>query len=426
MTFDVAVVGAGPAGSSAAMSLAQRGFSVALMDRAVFPRDKACGEFINPAGCDYVEQIFGVCFSDLLAAGGAPVSHVRLQLARRPALQVQICDENWLRTGVSIPREILDALLVEKCRAAGVTVMAGCNVRELERGVDRVYLRGDATQDSESFLVAAKLIIAADGTHSHLARSERLVRPIRGLSSIGVVAHFDGIASSLEEPCVWMFPSDGDGLMFGFTRQANGGATLSGIAPISFARGISADADGFLRQWIARYPSLHDMTKEAKITRVLTAPCFGHSLKRCFADRMLFVGDAATFIDPFTGEGIHHALESSAHAASVVKDAFELGNFSQSFLSRYGALRRELMARYRLCGVVHEICSRPWLVNLLGSRLSTRPLQAQQLIGALTDVLPPSKVVRAGWVLGCILPGRVPRSINRDKKLVRKAEQRPN
>ena len=420
MTYDVAVVGAGPAGCSAAMTLCKRGYIVALLDRASFPRDKTCGEFLNPGACRLLSEVFGLGFPELIDAGGMPVSKITLELQRRP-LEIPILDKyGALSPGVSLQRMVFDHLLISKCEAAGVHVLQKHNVQLVERGFDSIYLTGKHC--GEPFTIGAKLVLAADGTHSLVARREGLVRPIARLNAIGVVFHFENVAQSESNNGVWMFPAIGDRMLFGSSRQAGRSAILSGAIPTSFARSIASDAKGFAHRFIAQHPKLQTVVHDSTITRVTTAPCFGHTLTRCFADRMLFLGDAACFIDPFSGEGIHHALESGVLADGTVELAFARGDLSERTLAHYHHRRRDLRARYKLCDVTQMVCSKPWLIDLVGEQLRRRPAAARQLIAALTDIIDAQSVLSARFALRLLLPAIEKLPIKRRQMFVRNAE----
>ena len=282
--LDVVVVGGGPAGATAAYRIARLGYEVALFDREVFPRDKPCGEFVNPSACDFIDEVFGLDRDDLIAAGGTRVSHVQFQLPNCQPLRIPMVDGNRRSVyGISLRRIVLDSLLLGRCREMGMAVHEGHNVRSIRRADSAILIKG-TNGGGEPFECQAKIVLAADGTHSVLARNEGLTIPNRNLQTIGIAAHFSGVTPGADqESCVCMFPSDGDGLMFGLSYQSGGPAALSGSVPSPLARQVAAGSERFLRNWIARYPELaRDLGTATVECPVLTTSCFGHRLKRSF------------------------------------------------------------------------------------------------------------------------------------------------
>jgi flavin-dependent dehydrogenase len=386
------------------MLLARQGYEVALLDQATFPRAKACGEFINPAACDLIEEVFGFSRVDLQGAGGEAVASIRLQL-KRSSVEIPMVDGAGTPIcGVSMPRVALDSMLVDQCRAAGVQVYEEHRVRRSGNNAAGVEVFGESKTGPFEF--KSRVFIAADGTYSVLARNRGLTRAEPRLQSIGVVAHLRDLSETQSErPGVWMFPSTGDGTMFGFTRQSQSTGVLSGSVPKGFARELASDSGRFLQNWISRYPELvAELGPDATITNLRTTACFAHSLKRCVSERTLFLGDAARFVDPFTGEGIHHAVESGRLAARVITDALSNNTKLEWRLSQYERDRRELSRRYSLCRIVQSICNRPWLINVVGERLRRKPALAKTLIGALVDVLPTRSVFDPRFLIKAISP----------------------
>lgn len=403
---DVVVVGAGPAGATAACSLAKRGFEVLLLDRAEFPRDKPCGEFVNPAACRLIEQVFQRPLSNLCSLGAVPVSEILLQLEKEPPVAIPMLDVAGEPVeGVSMPRLTLDRLLLEDCRQAGVQVAEGHSVQEVRLVKEGVVVSGRASEH-HAFEISAKLALAADGTHSRIARTLGLTKAEPALASIGIVAHLVGLKpDAANDRTVWMFPANRDSSTFGFARQGAGRAVLSGSVPKSCAAKISDNPEAFLRSWIlGRKPLFFALGDEWEFECVKTVPCFGHRLERVCAGRVIFLGDAARFVDPFTGEGIHHAIESGILAANAASRALHSDVDLARALARYESDRAGLDSSYRLCGIVRSICLRTGLVNYIGERLRRRPKLAETLVGAITDMLPAKAVLNPSFAIRALGP----------------------
>jgi flavin-dependent dehydrogenase len=396
LTVDVAVVGGGPAGSSTALRLAQEGYEVALFDRAVFPRSKPCGEFLNPEAARLLRDDLGVD----LPADASPVSCISLVPEHGEPLLAPLLNEFGNPTaGYSLPRVRTDYLLLESARKAGVRINEGSNVRSTTlTGVSGHKLSG------EPFECRARLVIACDGSNSLIARQRGLVRPIPRLKRIGVVVHFAGITLA-NNGVVKMFCSrKGAWGVAGFSAQAGGRAVLSAVVPSSAGKLLAADGHVFVQQMVRALPGLAETLDGATIEDLRTAPSFGHRLSRSFDEGVLFVGDAAQFIDPFTGEGVHHALAGGLLAAETAKTSLECGDVSAASLSPYGAARKELNSRYAACDLIQALVTRPWLIDFAVRNLRGHPRAAEKLIGVLVDLLPPQVLFSPRVLAGALIP----------------------
>jgi len=396
MTVDVAVVGGGPAGSATALRLAQMGFEVALFDRSVFPRSKPCGEFVNPEAARLLREELGVD----MPSDAAPVWCASLIPESGEPLNVPLLDKlGGPAIGYSLRRIRTDAILLDSAREAGVQVFEGSNVRSATvEGIS-----GNWT-DGGPFECRARLIVACDGSHSKIARQRRLVRSIARLRRIGVVAHYSGVTRA-PEGVVQMYTARQSAWgVAGFSMQSHGQAVLSAVVPVRAAAALSIDREGFVHRMANSLPGLCDALAGAALNAVHTAPSFGHRLLRPFDDGVLFVGDSAQFVDPFTGEGVHHALAGALLASEVARTALERGDFTATALSPYGSSRRDLNRRYAACDLIQAFVNRPWLIELAARNLRGRPRAAERLFAAITDILPASTVWSPRVVAGALIP----------------------
>src|SRR5512147_253160 len=191
---DVLVVGAGPGGSAAAALLARAGFRVTAVDRAAFPRDKACSEYMSPESVRLLDRL-GVV-AELEAAGAAPLHGTQVIAADGSRLHGRFALAGatpFRPTGLSVSRRVLDHALLRAARAAGATVLERTAVEALlyDRGAVAGALVRDA--DGRRHALGARLTIGADGLRSLVARRlghRRHGRPRR----LAFVAHVDGVA----------------------------------------------------------------------------------------------------------------------------------------------------------------------------------------------------------------------------------------
>ena len=177
------VVGAGPAGASTAVFLARMGYTVTLLDRAAFPRDKPCGEYLTPGAVALLRDGLGV-LQQMLAAGATPLTHEII-------VPHQGTPFGGATQAMACPRIVTDQILVQTARAAGVRVIEGFAARRILFDGDKVT----GVTDGES-VYQASVTVGADGSHSLLARTLNVVHPIRRLQRIALVGHFTGMMSS--------------------------------------------------------------------------------------------------------------------------------------------------------------------------------------------------------------------------------------
>ncbi|MEK7334064.1 MAG: NAD(P)/FAD-dependent oxidoreductase, partial [Candidatus Binatota bacterium] len=158
--FDVAIVGAGPAGSSAAISLARKGYSVILLERAIFPREKLCGDFLNPANWPLLERL-GVV-DEILSLEHEKVTAFRISTFSGAEAAISFPSRNG-RTlfGLGLRRSSLDDLLLRSAQREGVQVKQGCKVGYLAKEAGGWSLSlGDQSKGKR---VSSSFLIGADG-----------------------------------------------------------------------------------------------------------------------------------------------------------------------------------------------------------------------------------------------------------------------
>jgi len=389
---DVIVVGGGPAGAASAAFLARAGFDVLLLDRARFPRDKPCGEFLTPE-TKRLFRALGV-WESVLAAGAVPVR--RVELHGPGGARADYTPTEGEPAGWAIRRRVLDAVLLDHARACGAEVREGVAVRELARdsGCSGVQVFG-CSGASRTPEYRARLILGADGTHSLVARRLGLVRPIRRLQRVAIVSHWRG----LEDAEAIEMRSRG-GTVCGLGALGGGQANLTLVVPTTDAARIAGRAGEFLEERVAeRFPDLAARLAGAEREEtVRTVGCFGHVCRRASADGALLVGDAAAFIDPFTGEGIYFALRGAELAAEVAADALRAGDTSAARLAAYDRARKELTRRYLLCGFVQAVVRTPALMDRAARRLASSPALTGCLMRVLGDLRPPSDALNVGFL----------------------------
>ena len=326
---DAIVVGAGPAGSTAAASLARRGRDVVLVDRAEFPRDKPCGDGIPPGTVGILHDL-GLR-DGLGAAGFARVRAVRLVSARGRDFTVPFDPRREGAQFLIAPRIEFDDLLRRHAIASGAR-FEKANVRAALVENGRV-----CGVEVEAGPIRARHVIAADGATSILGRgmAKQAKESERG---VAIRAYLDGIdtrsfaaefhfQSVLAPGYAWVFPLGTDranvGVIMRTDRFKRCGATLQEL----LQRFLDTPD---VKRRLAAGARLHDAA-------TWQLPYATPASSRRSVNGVLFVGDAGRFIDAMTGEGIHHAVTTAAIAADVVDEALRAPQHADEVIATYDA-----------------------------------------------------------------------------------------
>ena len=387
---EVVVAGGGPAGAATAARLAADGVDVALFDRARFPREKACAEFLSPGAVAALERL-GVLAD--AAAHGAWQEGMRIA-AESAEFRLRYDDG---RRGLGIARPVLDGLLLERARAAGARVDEGVTVAGVlvERGaVTGVRVRDDAGQE---LAVRAQLVVAADGLRSPVARSLGLERELRRPRRLGLVARVRGAATSSM------------GVM-AVGRDAYCGVASVGAAETSVGLVVSAGArradetaaELIHREVEALAPAHDALTGAARATSIRGASPLARRVGQVAGPGYLLVGDAAGFTDPFTGEGVHRALRGAELAASAVRNA--LARRDRDPVDYPRARRDAFAAKERACLLVQALLARPALFEYCLRRAARRERAARVLAGVFGDYVPARAAFDPGVVADLVRP----------------------
>ncbi|NQW04770.1 MAG: NAD(P)/FAD-dependent oxidoreductase [Acidobacteria bacterium] len=376
--IDVIVVGAGPAGSIAALVLARAGAQVWLLEREAMPRPKLCGDTLNPGAVAALADLglTGGPLADALALDGMLITGPQVALrARYPAGQV----------GRAIARGPLDAWLAEAAVAAGARLECDVRVRgplwrDGRTGAPSVAGVLLAADDRRAIRVPAAVTIAADGRRSVLARAAKLsahpstprrwafgvyASGVRGLSTMGEMhvrrGHYIGVAPV------------GDG-------RANvcvvTGVRPAGVTPIEL-----------IARALARDPQLRERTEgwraegRPRVLGPLAVDCV-----RAGMPGLLLAGDAAGFIDPMTGDGIHLAIRGGAMAAAAALEALESGDTDRAATDLTARRAAALGTKLRFNRLMRALVGSTLALELAGVGARIAPAVLRRLVCVAGDV----------------------------------------
>ena len=313
MRFDAAVIGSGPAGATAARLLAQAGWSVALIERAEFPRRKVCGEFISAATIPVLEAC-GVA-DEFLSRAGPTVRKVAAYSGH--TMVVAPLPPSKAGWGRALGREQLDVLLRDAAVAAGATLFQPADVTTLSRQADQHTLtlrRAHAASE-----ICARIVIAASGSWNTRGSFAVSAKPRRS-DLFAFKAHFRGGALAPGVMPLLAFPGGYGGIVHSdrdrislsccIRRDALARAreVHGGNAGRAVFRHILASTEGARR-------ALHGATVEDTI--LATGP-IRPGIRARYCDGMFFAGNVAGEAHPIIAEGISMAIQSSALLAQCL------------------------------------------------------------------------------------------------------------
>lgn len=334
--YDVVVVGGGPAGAVTAWALARRGLHVAVLERARFPREKVCGDFVEPRGLRLLDAMG--CLQALEATSPLPITHVAMFMQSRCAYRGRIPfygeKPGLLPHGYIIPRQALDAVLLDCARRAGASVHEACAATGFARDGRQVTVT--ARRGNEDTGVRGLFVVGADGTRSTVAQGAGLLRDDPRYMAVSQRAYVEGVAAEQGE-AAFFFDSDlfpGYGWMFPMSgERANIGVGILAETRTRYAVSVPRLFQSFVEKLRSAHPGCARLRLASKPLGGIVKT-YGGSGPNHF-DGGVLVGDAGCFVDPITGEGITPAAESALIASAVLADAVEQGRSDPAFLSRY-------------------------------------------------------------------------------------------
>ena len=404
---EVLIVGGGPAGAATAWFLAQSGRDVVVLDRARFPRDKPCAEYLSPEASRVLEAMGAL---DIVEASGP--AQLGGMIIRAPSGERIRGDfvaahgfSGFRDRGLAIRRRVLDAILLDCARAAGARVVEQTRITDLVRDA-RGRVTGARSRDAEAFAVthAARIVIGADGLRSIVARKLDVARRLPWPRRMAVVTHYTGVRG-LGDRGEMHVETEG---YLGLADVGGGVTNVALVVPIASVRSLGTDPAGFLERWLRDHEQLAERFAGAeRVSSVQATGPFASAVRRAWAPGAALVGDAADFFDPFTGEGIYAALRGGEMIAPYVAESLAARDArrADAALAAYDRARhREFRGKWRVERLIGAAVAWPPLINHAARVLSRRKDMADLLVGVAGDFVPPAEVLRPGYLLRLLVP----------------------
>ena len=378
---EVLVVGAGPAGSAAAATLAARGRDVLLVESRAHPRAKACAEYASPRIVEEL-RLLGVP-EDSWRADALPLAGMRV-IRGDDAVDIRYRDQSGPRVAWGLERTRFDATLAAHAVASGARLMEHTSLADVGwtggvGGLGGRAVRATLRTREGRRGVRFRWLIGADGARSRVSQAISVEGGGGMLRRLGLVAHYEGVPDLVESGEMHVGP----GWYVGLAPLAGNRVNVGMALPLN---GDRRPAEERFAAAIEGIPAVADRLKDRKrLTPIIGASPIGHRVRRTAGRGWMLIGDAAGFIDPFTGEGIYRALRSARAAAEA------LGELDEDATARYLAARRHAFAaKDALTWLVQGMLASPPLMGYALRRLASRPETAAKLGSALGDCRPAS------------------------------------
>jgi menaquinone-9 beta-reductase len=352
--FDVAIVGGGPAGSSCAAFCAAAGLRTLVLDREKFPREKVCGDCLNPSCWPVLEQLE-------LAQRVRDLPHSKLSSVEFIAMdgcQVIVDLPSGDVCEISVKRSLFDDLLLRRARELGADV----HEQTTARGVSKNDNWNIETASGEFF--QARILVGADGRNSTVARLCNLLPPAER-ERVALQAHVPRPRDFGDRIVLQFLPA-------GYSGQAPVNDTQLNLCLVGTPPTIST-----LREWAERQFDLPANQPWRTITPLTRSPV------PAAHENLFFIGDAARVVEPFTGEGIYYAVRSGELAAKAIAKILRgddrnsaLSEFYLAYAKMYrgrlwiNRLSRAAVLRPRLGSFfIHIVRTNPSILKLLTARI---------------------------------------------------------
>lgn len=385
--YDVIIVGGGPSGSTSAIYHTRLGLKTLLIDKAVFPRDKVCGDGIPMKVLTLLKEM-GVSLEELSRIG---YQIDRLKLYSPSGVEVKYgeIDPESEAKSFCITRYLFDNFLFQRARQECGDVYDGVALRQLRRDNGRYYLTLQDNANGREQVVSAPIVIGADGANSR-------VRKFLGLEIVLPEYRFDGVRAYMQgayfEPAVLIFYDE---------------VTLPGyfwIFPVSKTKanvGLMVEKETCRQQGMNIREMFYYLLENNGDLKAALSGCqlldepkghplpLGHGAIDSIADGAMLIGDAASFINPITGGGIYYGMYSGKQAAYISKKAVDSGRFQKEDLREFQQFfRNKLLPGFDVANKMRRYFNKSGKVDRLFDRCNHSRIVANFFISLYGRPLP--------------------------------------
>jgi len=403
----VCILGAGPGGSAAALQLAKLGISSVVIEKATFPRDKVCGDALSGKVMRTLERLDAVLAETVKRhSESMPSWGVTFIAPNGNALRVPFSRETGIgeAPGAILPRFIFDALLFEHVKSTdGITVIEGIAAKKFTRSASGWHI----TDQDGLVSVNARMILDASGANSLFSRHIAKLPMEPEHHAAGVRGYYSGVSGldaqgfieliflkDLLPGYLWIFPLP--------NGRANVGLGLCS----DVVKKRRVDLKALMSQLVHQHPQLRSRFEHATLEGAIQGMGLPLASKRraLSGDGYMLIGDAGHLIDPFTGEGISHAMITGVYAAETTANMLLADDTSAKAAKHYDErvwkrLGKELAISTRL----QQMANRPGLFNFVVDQANKNPALAHTISSMFNDLDLRERLKKPGFYVDLVL-----------------------
>jgi menaquinone-9 beta-reductase len=374
---EVLVVGAGPAGSIAALILARAGARVRVIDRAHFPRPKLCGDTLNPGALAMLDHLR---VSAGIRARGLPVSGM---VVTGPGGARVVGEYDAGVAGIAITRQDLDMLLLDAAIRAGAEFDPGVVVRAPLMAPDGLRVMGvRVAASAQEHDLRARIVIGADGRHSRLAFNLGLACYARHPRRWAFGAYYADVQETTSHGEMHIRP---DGYV-GVAPVPDGLTNVCVVRELGTSfRAQRVESDTVIERAVSGDPELQERFARAqRVTPITVLGPLAVESMHAGQPGLLLAGDAAGFIDPMTGDGLRFAIRGAELAAAAALRELETGHSMHRELA--ARRRHEFGGKWRFNRALRALVASPRALGLAATLASQWHAPVRTLIALAGDV----------------------------------------